>query len=115
MQLHDCCSADLSRSARVRGRRGHETRRPRAALFDRDGTLVEDVPWNGDPSLLVARPGAAVALRMLRDAGLATAVVSNQSGIARGFISHDEAASVFTRLDDELGPFDAMAWCHHAI
>jgi len=87
--------------------------RPCAVLFDRDGTLIDDVPFNGDPARVTPRPGAALGLAMLRAAGLRTAVASNQSGIAKGFITNDEATAVFGRLDRELGPFDAMAWCPH--
>jgi histidinol phosphatase-like enzyme len=42
-------------------------------LFDRDGTLVADVPYNGDPELVVAMPGARAAVARLRAAGVATA------------------------------------------
>src|SRR5205085_224050 len=57
---------------------------PAAVLFDRDGTLVEDVPYNGDPDRVVPRPGAKEALDRLRAAGVRLAVVSNQSGVGRG-------------------------------
>ena len=46
---------------------------PAAVLFDRDGTLVADVPYNGDPELVVAMPGARAAVARLRAAGVATA------------------------------------------
>ncbi len=60
---------------------------PRAVLFDRDGTLVADVPYNGDPARVEPMPGARAALARLRAAGVATAVVSNQSGVALGRIT----------------------------
>ena len=57
--------------------------RPRRAVFiDKDGTLVEDVPYNVDPALLRLRPGATAALRRLAAAGFLLIVVSNQPGIA---------------------------------
>jgi hypothetical protein len=43
-------------------------------LLDRDGTLVVDVPYNGDPELVRPVTGAVEALRMLRAAGIPTAV-----------------------------------------
>ena len=59
----------------------------RAVLFDRDGTLVVDVPYNGDPRLVTPMPGAKAVLDALRADGIATGVISNQSGIARGLIT----------------------------
>jgi histidinol-phosphate phosphatase family protein len=54
-------------------------------LFDKDGTLIEDVPFNVDPALIRLAPGAAAALRRLGDAGFAAAVVTNQPGVALGY------------------------------
>src|SRR5690242_7674641 len=54
-----------------------------AVLFDRDGTLIVDVPYNGDPAKVVVMPGARAALDRLRAAGLRIGVVTNQSGLAR--------------------------------
>ncbi|GAB3844378.1 hypothetical protein GCM10029963_20940 [Micromonospora andamanensis] len=55
-----------------------------AVLLDRDGTLVEDVPYNADPDKVRPMPGVRAALDRLRAAGLKLAVVTNQSGLARG-------------------------------
>ena len=68
--------------------------RPDAVLVDRDGTIIEDVPYNGDPERVVPMPGAAQALDRLRAAGIPIAVISNQSGIARGLISRDMVDAV---------------------
>ena len=62
----------------------------KAVLFDRDGTLVVDVPYNGDPRMVRPFPGARRALDGLRSLGLATGVLSNQSGIARGILTAEE-------------------------
>jgi len=86
----------------------------RAVLFDRDGTLVEDVPYNGDPSLVRPMPGARAALDRVRDAGLHTGVVSNQSGVARGLITPAQVEAVNARIEELLGPFDVWCWCPHA-
>ena len=68
-------------------RRGAAPRpRPKAVLFDRDGTLIVDVPYNGDPDRVEPMPGAREALDRLRAAGVRRRVVSNQSGIARGLL-----------------------------
>jgi histidinol-phosphate phosphatase family protein len=87
---------------------------PAAVLFDRDGTLVVDVPYNGDPGRVEPVPGAAEALARLRAAGVATAVVSNQSGIARGLVSEAEVRAVNARVEELLGPLGPWAWCPHA-
>jgi D-glycero-D-manno-heptose 1,7-bisphosphate phosphatase len=84
-----------------------------AVLFDRDGTLVVDVPYNGDPGRVKPVPGARAALDRLRAAGLPTAVVSNQSGVARGLLTSEQVAAVNARVDELLGPFDAVVVCEH--
>ncbi|GIJ47059.1 hypothetical protein Val02_39450 [Virgisporangium aliadipatigenens] len=85
-----------------------------AVLLDRDGTLVHDVPYNGDPALVRPVPGAREALDRLRAAGLKLAVVSNQSGVARGLITPRQVEAVNARVEELLGPFDAWVWCPHA-
>jgi HAD superfamily hydrolase (TIGR01662 family) len=90
-----------------------ERRRVRAVLFDRDGTLVVDVPYNGDPDRSEPVAGAHRALARLRAHGVRAAVVTNQSGIARGLLTHDQAARVNRRIDATLGPFDGWWYCPH--
>ncbi|GGH45562.1 hypothetical protein GCM10010921_21040 [Microbacterium album] len=85
----------------------------RAVLFDRDGTLVIDVPYNGDPDLVRPVPTAARAVARLRCAGLPLGVVSNQSGIGRGLIVQADAEAVNARVDTLLGPFDVWRYCPH--
>jgi D-glycero-D-manno-heptose 1,7-bisphosphate phosphatase len=84
-----------------------------AVLFDRDGTLVVDVPYNGDPGRVQPVPGARAALERLRAAGVPTAVVSNQSGVARGLLTLEQVAAVNARVEELLGPFDAVVVCEH--
>ncbi|HWM10064.1 MAG TPA: HAD-IIIA family hydrolase [Solirubrobacteraceae bacterium] len=88
--------------------------RPDAVLFDRDGTLVVDVPHNGDPDRVEPMPGARAALDRLRAAGVPTAVVSNQSGVARGLLSPAAVEAVNARLDALVGPLGPVEWCPHA-
>jgi D-glycero-D-manno-heptose 1,7-bisphosphate phosphatase len=87
--------------------------RPRAVLFDRDGTLVVDVPYNGDPDAVRAMPGAAAALERVRAAGVPVGVVSNQSGIARGLLDAGQVEAVNARVAELLGPFAVWRWCPH--
>ena len=86
---------------------------PDAVLFDRDGTLVVDVPYNGDPERVEPVPGAAAALARLRAAGVPTAVVSNQSGVARGILTEAQVRAVNARVEELLGPLGPWAWCPH--
>jgi histidinol-phosphate phosphatase family protein len=87
--------------------------RPEAVLLDRDGTLVVDVPYNGDPERVEPVPGAAEALARLRAAGVPTAVVSNQSGIARGLVTEAQVRAVNARVEALLGPLGPWTWCPH--
>jgi D-glycero-D-manno-heptose 1,7-bisphosphate phosphatase len=85
-----------------------------AVLFDRDDTLVEDIPYNGDPDLVTPLPGARQALAAVRRAGLFTGVVTNQSGLARGLLTWEQVRAVNARVDRLLGPFDVWEVCPHA-
>jgi HAD superfamily hydrolase (TIGR01662 family) len=86
---------------------------PDLVLFDRDGTLVRDEPYNGDPDRVVAAEGAGVALASLRERGIRVGVVSNQSGIARGWLTPEDVEAVNARVEELLGPFDAWQVCPH--
>ena len=59
---------------------------PRPAVFlDRDGTINREVDYLSRPDQLELLPGAAEGLRALAAAGFALVVVTNQSGVARGY------------------------------
>jgi HAD superfamily hydrolase (TIGR01662 family) len=85
----------------------------RAVLFDRDGTLIRDVPYNGEPDRVEPMPTARLAVDLVRRRGLRTGVVTNQSGVARGLITSADVARVNARVDAVLGPFDVWAVCEH--
>jgi HAD superfamily hydrolase (TIGR01662 family) len=86
---------------------------PDLVLLDRDGTLVHDFPYNGDPDWVRPVDGAAEALARLRARGVAVGVVSNQSGVARGLITEDQVRACMARLEQLLGPLDVVRWCPH--
>ncbi|HEX2857407.1 MAG TPA: HAD family hydrolase [Propionibacteriaceae bacterium] len=86
---------------------------PDIVLFDRDGTLVHDVPYNADPARVLPVPGARAVLDRLRAAGVRIGVVTNQSGVADGRISPDQLAAVNARVEELLGPFDTWQICPH--
>lgn len=86
---------------------------PDLVLLDRDGTLVEDVPYNGDPTKVRPVPGVKEALDRLRAEGVRLRVVTNQSGIARGLITREQADAVNQRVEELLGPFEGFEVCPH--
>jgi histidinol-phosphate phosphatase family protein len=101
--------AGLRRRLRAPGPRP----RPAAVLFDRDGTLIADVPYNGDPARVAPMPGARAALDRLRAAGVPVGVVSNQSGVARGLLGLEDVTAVNRRMEALLGPLGPIEVCPH--
>ena len=69
-----------------------------AAFLDKDGTVLEDVPYNVEPARMMLAPGAAEGLRELGRLGLALVVVSNQPGVALGRFGHERLEGVAHRL-----------------
>ena len=88
-----------------------------AVFIDRDGTLIRERDYLADPSGVELVPGAAGALARLRDAGFALVVVTNQSGIARGYYTLDDYKAVAARFDqvlEEAGvSIDMTRYCEH--
>jgi D-glycero-D-manno-heptose 1,7-bisphosphate phosphatase len=84
-----------------------------AVLFDRDGTLIVDVPYNGEPDKVVAKEGAYAAVHAARQRRLRTGVVTNQSGVGRGLIRIEEVDRVNRRIDSLFGAFDTWEICPH--
>jgi D-glycero-D-manno-heptose 1,7-bisphosphate phosphatase len=93
------------------------TGRRRAVFVDKDGTLIDDVPYNVDPARVVLRPGVVEGLRMLQRAGFVLVVVSNQPGVALGYFEHDALHALEQRIDALLSPagvaLAGYAWCPH--
>jgi HAD superfamily hydrolase (TIGR01662 family) len=87
---------------------------PDLVLADRDGTLVHDVPYNGDPGLVRPVDGARAALDRLRARGVRIGLVTNQSGVGRGLLTRDQVEAVNARVAELLGPFDTVQVCPHA-
>lgn len=75
----------------------------KAVFLDRDGTIIEDVGFIGDPAKVRLLPGVADAIRRIAEAGFEIIVVSNQSGVARGIFDEDALSSVHTRMVELLG------------
>jgi len=71
------------------------------------------VPYNGDPERVEPMPGAVEAVERLRASGVRTAVISNQSGIARGLLTPDRVTAVNRRVEELLGPIGPWLVCPH--
>jgi D-glycero-D-manno-heptose 1,7-bisphosphate phosphatase len=88
-----------------------------AVFLDKDGTLIEDVPYNVDASLMRLTPGAGGALRRLSDAGYKLFVVSNQAGVARGLFPESALRGVAECLESMLASYgvalDGFYYCPH--
>jgi D-glycero-D-manno-heptose 1,7-bisphosphate phosphatase len=92
--------------------------RERPAVFlDRDGTIIEERGFLNDLAEIEILPTVVGALRLLHERGFATVVVSNQSGVARGYFDDDAVRAVngeITRLLANDGvAIDAWYWCSH--
>lgn len=89
----------------------------RAVFIDRDGTLIELIPYLHDPASLRLLPGAAAALRRLGTAGFLRVLVTNQSGVARGYYGIDDVDRVHARLLELLraegADLEAIEVCPH--
>lgn len=76
---------------------------PGAAVFlDRDGTINADRHYLSRPEQFELLPGAAIALRRLREAGFRLFVVTNQSGIGRGYFTASDLEAIHVRMQELL-------------
>lgn len=88
-----------------------------AVFLDRDGVLNEDKKYASDPKIAMLLPGVAGAIKRLNDAGMTVIVVSNQSGVARGYHTEDDVqkfnSSLASQLRVEGARVDAWYYCPH--
>ena len=86
-------------------------------FIDRDDTIIHDVPYLADPSLVVLTPGAALALAEFRRLGFSIVMISNQSGIGRGYFTEEQLKQVNDRMLELLAEggatIDAIYYCPH--
>jgi|SRR5688572_231658 len=87
------------------------------AFLDRDGTINEEKHYLSDPAEFRLLPGVAQAIRRLNQAGWAVVVITNQSGLARGYFSWETLEAIHQRLQEELARaeahVDAIYICPH--
>lgn len=91
--------------------------RPRICFLDRDGVVIVEKNYLSDPDQVELIPGVSGALRELRKLGFRLAVVSNQSGVARGFFTETAVRAVNARMTEQLRSegveLDAVVFCPH--
>lgn len=75
---------------------------PQAVFLDRDGTLIEHVPYLRDPGDVIVRPGTREALARLRTSAAKIFLFTNQSGVSRGFFSLADVEAVNRRMVELL-------------
>jgi D-glycero-D-manno-heptose 1,7-bisphosphate phosphatase len=88
----------------------------RAVFFDRDDTLIKNVPYLGDPARVTLMPGVREHLPRLAAAGFLLFLVSNQSGVGRGLITREQVAAVNAEMFRRLGgdDFAGLYLCYAA-
>jgi len=87
-------------------------------FLDKDGTLIKDVPYNVDTNRIVLEDGADQGLRQLAEACFRFVVVSNQSGVARGYFHEDALDKVYLRINELVEQaagiaLDGFYYCPH--
>lgn len=93
------------------------TKKRRAVFLDRDGTIIHHIPYLSDPNRLKLFPDTVPSLKKIRKAGFLAILVTNQSGIRRGYITENELKIIHERLNNILKDagteLDAIFYCQH--
>jgi D-glycero-D-manno-heptose 1,7-bisphosphate phosphatase len=79
------------------------TSNQRAVFLDRDGTIMEDTNCVGAVERVVLLAGAPAALKRLSEAGYRLFVVTNQSGVGRGYFTREAVEQIHAHLDEQFG------------
>lgn len=89
----------------------------RAVFLDRDGVICTEEGYISDPRKMRLIPGAAEAIRLFNENGIASIVVTNQSGVARGFFDEETVVALNQamqeRLEEQGAHLDAAYYCPH--
>lgn len=89
----------------------------KAVFIDRDNTIAPDVPYCSNPDDFNLYPYVAESLKKLNDAGYISILVTNQSGIGRGYFTEDTLKSIHDKMNSELSKqgafFDSIYFCPH--
>ena len=89
----------------------------RAVFLDRDGTIAKDGPYCSCPEDFELLPGVAEGIRLLNEHGFKVIVITNQSGIARGYFTEEMLAKIHDKMRSELAKYgahiDGIYYCPH--
>ncbi|WP_343673572.1 HAD family hydrolase [Chitinophaga sp.] len=89
----------------------------KAIFIDKDGTLIQDVPYNVDPDQIVLEQHAGRAMQLFSEQGFMLVVITNQSGIARGYFKEEQLAGVQQKINALLRAYnvrlDGFFYCPH--
>lgn len=89
----------------------------RAVFIDRDGTINKDIPYCSRPEDFQLLPSVAESIKLLNQNGLKVVVVTNQSGIARGYFTEEMLEKIHQKMKGELAKYearvDAIYYCPH--
>lgn len=90
----------------------------RTLFLDRDGVVIEDVGYPSDPADVRLLDGGLRGMAQISQAGWCLVLVSNQSGVGRGLVTHEQAEAVHRQVVDELEAggvsLDGAYYCFHA-
>lgn len=91
--------------------------RRKAVFLDKDGTLIPDIPYNVDPARITIADSAIEGLQLLKASHFLLVVVSNQSGVARGYFEEAALNAVWQKTSEILRPhgvtIDGFYYCPH--
>jgi len=94
-----------------------ETKINRAIFIDRDGTIAKDVPYCSRPEDFELLPRVAEGIKSVNEHGFKVVVITNQSGIARGYFTEETLAKIHDKMRRELAKqgahIDAIYYCPH--
>lgn len=89
----------------------------KAIFIDKDGTLIQDVPYNVDPEKIVLEQYAGMALQLFQEQGYMLVVITNQSGVARGYFKEEQLEGVQKKINALLRDYnvllDGFFYCPH--
>ncbi len=89
----------------------------KAVFIDRDGTINRDVPYCSRPEDFELLPGVGEGISLLKESGYKIIVVTNQSGIARGFFTEEMLEKIHNKMKKDLAQYnasvDAVYYCPH--
>jgi D-glycero-D-manno-heptose 1,7-bisphosphate phosphatase len=89
----------------------------KAIFLDKDGTLIADIPYNVDPEKITLQNEVVSGLKKLQDDGFKFIIISNQSGIARGYFTEDKLRVVADKMQELFSvnnlKLDGFYYCPH--